>query len=101
MTNQELGALLKKHGDPAAAQAAYQRAIDSGHPRHAPEAMNNLGNLLRENGDTAGARAAYLRAIDSGHPRAAAAAARSLNALDRHGLRNQLLRWLAPARRKP
>ena len=54
------------------ARAAYQRAIDSGHPDAAPKAMVNLGVLLAEQGDVEGARAAYQRAIDTGHPDAGA-----------------------------
>ena len=48
-----------EQGDLDGAQAAYQQAIASGHPRHAPAAARNLGNILSERGDLAGARAAY------------------------------------------
>jgi WD40 repeat protein len=85
---------LQQQGDAAGARAAYQKAIDSGHPEHAPAAALNLGNLLSEEarrkplrtgyflllkqGDAARARAAYQKAIDSGHPEHAPAAALSL-----------------------
>jgi predicted negative regulator of RcsB-dependent stress response len=60
--------LLANEGDVEGARAAYQQAIDSGHPDEAPRAAVGLGNLLGDQGDVAGARAAYQRAIDSGHP---------------------------------
>ena len=50
------------------ARAAYQMAIDSGHPDQAPKASVNLGSLLRRHEDTEGARAAFQQAIDSGNP---------------------------------
>jgi hypothetical protein len=41
-----LGLLLKDHGDPAGgAKAAYQQAIDSGHPEAAAAAQQALQNL--------------------------------------------------------
>ena len=67
-----LGVLLAEQGDVEGARAAYQRAIDSGHPEQAPAAMVSLGVLLNEQGDVEGARAAFQRAIDSGHPDAGA-----------------------------
>src|SRR3954454_21235469 len=63
-----LGLLLAEHGDVEGARAAYQRAIDTGHPDQAPAAMNNLGLMLAEHGNVEGARAAFQRAIDTGHP---------------------------------
>jgi tetratricopeptide (TPR) repeat protein len=63
-----LGLLLAEQGDPQGARAAYQQAIDSGHPEQAPAAVN-LGLLLAEQGDPQGARAAFQQAIDSGHPK--------------------------------
>jgi Flp pilus assembly protein TadD len=63
------------------ARAAYQRAIDSGHPDVAPRAARNLGLLLQAQGDVQGAREAYQRAIDSGHADEAPRAARSLRTL--------------------
>ena len=48
----------------AGARAAYQQAIDSGHPAAAPMARVRLGLLLAGQGDVAGARAAYQQAID-------------------------------------
>ena len=65
----------------AGARAAYQRAVDSGHPDQAPRAAGALGDLLWQQGDVAGARAAYQKAIASGHPEAAAMAAHSLRSL--------------------
>jgi Tfp pilus assembly protein PilF len=73
-----LGLRLAEQGDVAGARAAYQRAIDSGHPDAAPMAARYLGFLLAEQGDVAGARAAYQRAIDSGHPDAAPIATNNL-----------------------
>ena len=45
-----LGVLLDEQGDVEGARAAYQRAIDSGHPDEAPRAMVNLGVLLARAG---------------------------------------------------
>ncbi|MGH3843952.1 MAG: tetratricopeptide repeat protein [Pseudonocardiaceae bacterium] len=76
-----LGLQLAEQGDVAGAQAAFQRAIDSGHTDQAPMAAWNLGVLLAEQGDIAGARAAYQRAIDSGHTDQAPMAAWNLGVL--------------------
>ena len=38
-----LGVLLEEQGDLEGARAAYQQAIDTGHPDQAPRAMLNLG----------------------------------------------------------
>ena len=51
-------------------RAAYQQAIDLGHPNAAPRAKVNLGNLLTKQGDATGAKAAYQR-HRLGHPGAA------------------------------
>lgn len=74
------GAGLRERGDTAAAQAAYHRAIDSGHPIAAPGAWFNLGNLHAGEGRLEDAQEAYRNAADSGHP---AMAPRSLLALGR------------------
>ena len=74
--------MLEGRSDVAGALAAYQRAIDSGHPEWAPAAARDLGNLLWRQGDVAGARAAFQRAIAFGHPRGAPDAARRLQALN-------------------
>jgi len=76
-----LGSRLAEQGDTAEARAAYQKAIDTGHPDYAPAAGVRLGALLAGQGDTAGAQAAYRKAIDSGHPEHAPNAAVNLGAL--------------------
>lgn len=43
--SRDLGVLLKQRGDPDGAAAAYQQAIDTGHPDQAPKALRNLGML--------------------------------------------------------
>jgi len=68
-------------GDAEGAAAAYQRAVDSGHPDQAPRAAFGLGVPRQDRGDTDGARAAYQPAADSGHPDAAPMAARNLGLL--------------------
>jgi hypothetical protein len=40
-------------GDATGAREAYQWAIDSGHPEHAPKATYGLAHQLEEDGDTA------------------------------------------------
>ena len=62
-----LGVLYERAGREADAVAAYQAAIDSGHPDQAPRAMVNLGYLHERAGREADAVAAYQAAIDSGH----------------------------------
>jgi tetratricopeptide (TPR) repeat protein len=62
-----LGTILAELGDSAGARAAYQQAINSGHPDHAPTAQYSLGVLLADLGDSTGARAAYQEAMSSGH----------------------------------
>ncbi len=63
-----VGFAAHARGERRAAETAWRRVIDSGHPDAAPAAAVNLGLLLTEQGDVAGARAAYQRAIDSRHP---------------------------------
>jgi Flp pilus assembly protein TadD len=77
----QLGQRLQEHGNWEGARAAYQKAIDSGHPDYASGAANNLGVLLARWGDEAGARAAFQKAIDSDHPRYASEAANNLGVL--------------------
>lgn len=77
-----IGLLLAEQGDVRGARAAYQSAIDSGHPDEAPAAAVNLGVLLKEQGDVQGARAAWQLAIDSGHEQAATRAQTYLAELD-------------------
>ena len=67
MASWNLAVILQRTGDLDGSRAAYQRAIDSGHPHYAPRAAVCLGGLLAERGDPAGAKAAYQIAIDSGH----------------------------------
>jgi len=81
-----LGDRLAEHGDVEGARAAYQQAIDSGHPDAGPVAAANLGVLLAEHGDVESARAAYQQAIDSGHLDAGSGAAYNLGILlEAHG----------------
>jgi TPR repeat protein len=54
----EIGGALAEKGDMAAAEAAFRRADDQGHP----SAASNLGVLLEQRGDFVGAEAAYRRA---------------------------------------
>ena len=63
------------------ARAAYELAIDSGHPDEAPKAEVRLGALLEAQGDLEGAAAAYQLAIDSGHREQSPRAALLLGAL--------------------
>jgi tetratricopeptide (TPR) repeat protein len=61
-------------GDNDAALAVCQRAIGSGDPDLAAEAMCELAKLHHAQGNRPAARDAYLQAIDTGHPEWAAAA---------------------------
>ena len=79
----ELGLKRPGEGDVAAATAAYQQAIDSGHAEWAPKGAVNLGLLCDEQGDAAGAARAYQIAIDSGHAEWAPKAAQNLEQLGR------------------
>ena len=63
------------------ARAAYQRAVDSGHPEAFPQAAVNYGCLLMDEGDIEGARAMFRRAAESGHAEAAPIAADYLDQL--------------------
>ncbi len=47
------------------AKAAFQKAIDSGHPDYAASAELRSGALLAGQGDAAGAKAAFQKVIDS------------------------------------
>lgn len=81
-----LGRRLYEQGDIEGARAAWQQAVDSGHPEHGPPAAYNLGNLLSGQEDFKGAREAYQRAISSGHDQHGPAAAYNLgNLLKKHG----------------
>ncbi|MEO7260943.1 MAG: tetratricopeptide repeat protein [Jatrophihabitantaceae bacterium] len=62
-----LGVLHDEQGDPDAAAAAYQLAVDSGHPDQAPMAAFNLGVLRLEQEEMEAAAAAFQLAIDTGH----------------------------------
>ncbi|HEY2077679.1 MAG TPA: hypothetical protein VGH53_15200, partial [Streptosporangiaceae bacterium] len=53
--------------DPATAESALLRAIQTGHPDWAPAAMSLLGDLRAQCGDAVGARAAHQQAIDTSH----------------------------------
>ena len=60
MAARNLGHLYKRQGRYRQADAAYQTAIDSGHPDVAPWAMVYLGNLLSITSEHAtDARATY------------------------------------------
>jgi tetratricopeptide (TPR) repeat protein len=62
----EIGQMQAIYREVPAARAAYQRAIGTGHPRWAPQAMIGMGNLLRRRlGDDDGAQAMFQQAIDS------------------------------------
>jgi trypsin-like peptidase/tetratricopeptide repeat protein len=76
-----LGLLLAEQGDVAGARAAFERAIESGHPEYAPMAARNLGVLAEKQTDVAGARAAFGWVILSGHAEQAPVAAIHLGAL--------------------
>lgn len=56
-----LGVVLERAGEPAAAEALYLRA--TGEARTPPQAHRNLGDLALKRGDRAGARAHYERAV--------------------------------------
>jgi tetratricopeptide (TPR) repeat protein len=75
------GVELQGQGDQAGALAAYQEAIDSGHPGAAARGWLYRGVLLNTQGDAAGARAAYQVAIDSGDAYAAPRAAWNLGGI--------------------
>ena len=64
----DLGFMLEGQENVQAARAAYQLAIDSGHPDQAPKASVNLGRMLHRHEDAEGARIAFQLAIDSGNP---------------------------------
>ncbi len=70
-----LGFVLDELGDHEGARAAYQIAIDSGHPAQAPGAAYNLGVMLGDLDDSKGEEAAFLYAVGSGHPHFAPKAA--------------------------
>jgi hypothetical protein len=65
----------------AGARAAYQLAIDSGHPTQAPWAAVNLGLMLEKQGDIEGVRAAFQRAVNFGEPEAVEIATANLDRL--------------------
>ena len=75
------GVVLHQQGDAEGARAAYQQAVESGHPRLAGKAARNLGLMLIDLGDTSGAQAAFEKAVEFGHPDTAPKAARSLGLL--------------------
>lgn len=80
-------AQLDEDGDYVGAAAAYQRALDTGHPDYAPLAATCLGVVghMRLN-DSGAAEAAYQIAINSGHPEWAPRALNSLGTLREHRL---------------
>jgi len=73
--------LTRRQGDLIGARAAYQQAIDSGHPDIAPQAQRDLGNLLMRERDSQRALSAYRQAMPPGHPDAAPEAANNLGNL--------------------
>ncbi len=62
----QLGFVMARRGEEAAALEAWQRAEDLGHPR----AANEIGLLLHGAGDVAAAEAAYRRGAERDHARA-------------------------------
>jgi tetratricopeptide (TPR) repeat protein len=62
----QLGFVLARREERAAAMEAFERAEGLGHPK----AANEIGMLLSHAGDAAGAEAAFRRGADRGHPRA-------------------------------
>jgi tetratricopeptide (TPR) repeat protein len=76
-----LALVLEQQRDVAGAKAAYQVAIDSGHPEYSLNAALNLGVLLAGQLDVLGARVAYQVAIDSGEAEWAPRAAYNLGLL--------------------
>jgi tetratricopeptide (TPR) repeat protein len=78
------GNLLRKAGEPAAAEAAY-RAVLAKEPRHVP-ALNNLADLLLELGrlDEAYAAAVAAVAVDSPYRSTAAATLREIERAQAH-----------------
>jgi tetratricopeptide (TPR) repeat protein len=76
-----LGLLLGQEPDVEGAKAAYQQAINSGHPEAAPGAALGLGLLLGQNGDLKGAEDAYRQATSYADSVTAPTAALSLGNL--------------------
>jgi predicted negative regulator of RcsB-dependent stress response len=87
-----VGSLLADIGDLDGARAAFQMAIDSGHPYDAPAAAVCLGDLLAEHHDDDGARLAYQIAIDSSNREEADRATEKLQRL-RRTPRESRRRW--------
>jgi hypothetical protein len=81
------GAQLDEEENYVGAAAAYQQAIDTGHPEYAPLAAACLGVVrqMRQD-DSAGAEAAFQIAINSGHAEWAPRALNSLGVLREHRL---------------
>lgn len=62
----ELGLAHRDGGRPDLAEAAFLRAIDTGHEGQAPRAAFELAKLYEEHGDPEGARDAYRFVLEVG-----------------------------------
>jgi predicted negative regulator of RcsB-dependent stress response len=82
----QLAQVCDDWGQPALAEAIYQRVMNSGHLEGGPVAALGLGFLYesrKAKGNVARARALYQRVIDAQHPTASPIAARRLASLNR------------------
>jgi tetratricopeptide (TPR) repeat protein len=82
----QLAQVCDDWGQPALAEAIYQRVINSGDVEGGPVAALGLGFLYesrRAKGNVARARALYQRVIEAQHPTASSIAARRLASLNR------------------
>jgi hypothetical protein len=82
----QLAQVCDDWGQPAIAEAIYQRVINSGDVEGGPVAALGLGFLYesrKAKGNVARARALYQRVIDARHPTASPIAARRLASLNR------------------
>jgi predicted negative regulator of RcsB-dependent stress response len=93
-----LAGVCDNWGQPALAEAIYQRVINSGDVEGGPVAALGLGGFLYESrrakGNVGRARALYQRVIDAQHPTASPIAARRLASLNRR------TGWGRPRRRR-
>ena len=92
-----LAGVCDNWGQPALAEAIYQRVINSGDVEGGPVAALGLGFLYESHkakGNVRRARALYQRVIDAQHPTASPIAARRLASLNRR------TGWGRPRRRR-
>ncbi len=82
MSTPDTGLLKSEQVRPDEARAAWQHAIESGHPELAPIGWISLGVLEAEQDRPDEARAAWQHAIKSGHPELAPKAWNSLGMLE-------------------